>query len=89
MSHQGALTSDAIDAIARGVGIDVARMRRDMREASIDQTIEDMHDLAARAGGQGTPFFMINGAAVAGFAPDQLNRAIEEAARTARRAPER
>ncbi len=81
MSHQGALDSATIDRIAEQAGVDVARMRRDMADEAITTTIQDGHQMAASAGGRGTPFFMINGRAVAGF--DQAGLAAALAAATA------
>ena len=89
MSHQGALDSAAIDQIATSVGVDVARMRRDMTDEGISQTIQDGHQRAAAAGGRGTPFFMINGRAVSGFDQPGLAAALSAATDEVRATRER
>jgi protein-disulfide isomerase len=79
MSHQGALDSAVIDQIAASAGVDVSRMRRDMTDEAISQTIQDAHQMAAEAGGRGTPFFMINGRPVSGFDQPGLAAALSAA----------
>lgn len=81
MGHQGALSSERIDQIARQSGVDVARMRRDMRDPEVDRLIEDAHAMARDAGGQGTPFFLVNGEPVYGFDPARLDALVRAALR--------
>lgn len=83
MAHRGDLNGAAIDTIARGIGIDVARMRRDMADPAIDEIIENNHRLARESGVNGTPTFLINGQAAPRFDPADLRNRINEAARAA------
>lgn len=84
MSHQGPLDRPTIDQLATGVGLDVARMRRDMADPDVEDFIADAHDLAASVGGRGTPLFVINGRMIPGFDEASLNEALQEAAAEAR-----
>lgn len=83
MAHRGELNSEAIDALARRVGIDVARMRRDMADPAIDAIIENNHRLAQESGINATPTFLINGVPVPRFDPALMRERINEAARGA------
>ncbi len=84
MSHQGPLDAPTIDRLAQGVGLDIARMRRDMASPEVEDMIADAHDLAARVGGQGTPLFVINGRMIPGFDQRSLDEALRDAAEEAR-----
>lgn len=87
MSYRGELTPENIDRLARQSGIDVARMRRAMQSAAINQLIDDNLNLATDLSVTGTPGFIINGELVSGFDRDGLEARIREAAREARSAP--
>jgi protein-disulfide isomerase len=89
MNHQGPLDAATIDRIAASAGVDVARMRRDMADPAIATLIQDGHQMAANAGGRGTPFFMINGRAVAGFDQTGLAAALSAATDEVRAARQR
>lgn len=53
------LDSDAIYDIAAGQGIDVARLKEDMKSAEVDQVITKNHELAEKIGVDGTPAFIV------------------------------
>lgn len=78
MKHQGPLTTEAINDIARRNGVDVARMRRDMTSAEVGSHLAANLDRARKLRVEGTPAFKINGVAVPGFSPTELERTIEE-----------
>jgi protein-disulfide isomerase len=84
MANSRELNSARIDELARSVGVDVTRMRRDMRDPAIDALFADVHQMASDAGGAGTPFFLINGTPVSGFDRPGLDAALESAARATR-----
>ncbi|MGE0594762.1 MAG: thioredoxin domain-containing protein [Hyphomonadaceae bacterium] len=91
MAFQGDLTGERIDEIARGAGIDVARMRRAMLDpttsAQIDALLEENRGLALDIAGErgpATPLFMINGEIIPGFRREELDERVREAAREAR-----
>jgi protein-disulfide isomerase len=76
MVSKSELNSKDIDAIAKSVGIDVARMRRDMNDPNIMALLQADHDLAAAEKIDGTPAYMINGTWYRGFAPDDMDKAL-------------
>lgn len=79
------LSSDAIDRIARSVGIDVPRMRRAMGSEDITRLLEDNRGHALDLSpNPATPLFMINGEMVQGFNQEQLERRLREATQEAR-----
>ncbi|MBL8548070.1 MAG: DsbA family protein [Hyphomonadaceae bacterium] len=90
--HQGLMShpldremdSAAIDAIARRVGIDVARMRRDMEDPAITRTLEQNRAHAIDYNITGTPGFVINGELIPGFNRPVLEARLREAARESR-----
>lgn len=85
MSSRGELTSEAIDAIARDVGIDVPRMRRAMESEAVNAAIQDNHERAYEYSIQGTPGFVINGEVVpGGFNRERLEERLRQATREAR-----
>jgi protein-disulfide isomerase len=76
MISKSELSSKDIDAIAKSVGLDVARLRRDMNDPNIMALLQADHDLAAAEKIDGTPAFMINGTWYRGFAPDDMDKAL-------------
>ncbi|HXM00764.1 MAG TPA: thioredoxin domain-containing protein [Rhizomicrobium sp.] len=61
MGEDGAITEDAIYAAARKVGLDVAKLKADMADSSVDLAVARAHTLAEAAKVDGTPAFIING----------------------------
>lgn len=81
MGTRGQITSQRIDQVAKSVGMDVARLRRDMQDPAIDKAISDNHDIASAVGVSGTPSFMLNGRLMQFGGQDDLNAALKEATR--------
>jgi protein-disulfide isomerase len=80
MSHQGKLDDDAIYAIAGSVGLDVDRLKTDMKSPAIDQTLERNADLAEKLDVTGTPAFVVGNAFVPGAVDlDELKRLVASA----------
>ncbi len=84
MVYQGELDSQAIDRLARGAGIDVARMRRAMESPEIATLLQDNRARAVEYDIDGTPGFVINGELVSGFDRERLDARLREVAREAR-----
>ncbi len=61
MSHRGGLDEAAIFGVARDVGLDLARLRRDMADPRLEAAIEANLKLARAIGVQGTPTFIVDG----------------------------
>ena len=68
MGASGGLTEDATMAmaIAGRVGLDVARLRRDMADSAIEAYLDETHRLAEALGITGTPVFVIGDTLVPG-----------------------
>jgi protein-disulfide isomerase len=84
MEFRGELTPEAIDAVARDVGIDVPRMRRAMANTDITTLLEDNRGHAIDYDISGTPGFIINGELIPGFNRARLDERLRAAAREAR-----
>jgi protein-disulfide isomerase len=59
MGYRGRLTEAAIPDIARGIGLDPARLEKDMKDTEIDTILEDARALGESLGLTGTPAFVI------------------------------
>lgn len=79
MNFRGDLTSAQIDQIARSVGIDVVRMRRDMEDPELIQHLMDNRALAVDMDNTATPLFIINGEIIPGFDRERLNARLRAA----------
>ena len=66
MGAPGQLTEDRIVEIAGGAGLDVERLRRDMKDPAIEAYLDETRELAAAIGIRGTPAFVIGGELVRG-----------------------
>jgi protein-disulfide isomerase len=75
----GPISDERIDAIARELGLDVERLRADMRSEDVTGYVADMRALGADLGVTGTPFFIINGDVVPGADIATLDRLLAEA----------
>jgi len=76
-SNSGFKTAD-IDKVAKSVGVDVTKMRADMRSTDIQKQLAEMKGLARELNVTGTPAFFIGDRPVPGGAnQDALNALIE------------
>ncbi len=60
MSDRSKLADADIDRIAESVGVDVEKMREDMKSEAIEQAIEDNRSLAQKIQAGSTPTFIVN-----------------------------
>lgn len=80
MAHTGAFDGAALEGLAKRAGLDVQRLRRDMRDPAVDNLLRANHAHAAALQVSGTPAFFINGKPVGeGFNPAALQAALREA----------
>lgn len=74
MGNRGALDRATIERLAKGAGLDVARLRKDMDDPAIDALLRANHERAASLRFSGTPSFLINGQSLNGFDQAELDR---------------
>jgi protein-disulfide isomerase len=79
MGVKGKMTSKSIDDAARKVGMDVARLRRDMRDPAIEKLFADNLAMGQKWGVSGTPAFMVNGQFTHGADFAELDRMLRPA----------
>jgi protein-disulfide isomerase len=72
MGEDDAITEDAIYADARKVGLDVAKLKTDMADSSVDLAVARAHTLSEAAKVDGTPAFIINGKMREGALNDKI-----------------
>ncbi|MBV9904322.1 MAG: DsbA family protein, partial [Alphaproteobacteria bacterium] len=70
MDEEGLATANTVYAIAARVGIDVAKLKADMADKSVDDAINIAHKLALKTKIDGTPTFIFNGKVRAGAVHD-------------------
>ncbi|MFM7066354.1 MAG: DsbA family protein, partial [Gammaproteobacteria bacterium] len=79
MALEEPLTEEVLYRVAGQVGIDVARLKQDMKDEAVDQVIADNHDLADRLGIEGTPNFIIGTQLLQGMVPyETLTQSVEK-----------
>ncbi len=74
-----ALKQDKVDQMARDIGLDMERYRRDVTSPETAQVIRDDQAQAAKLGANGTPHFFINGARVSGALPFETFKTVIDA----------
>ncbi len=80
MGHKGALTEDAIMKTAKDVGLDIARLEKDMKSDDIQKVIQRNEDLGKELQVNGTPALVIGTTFVPGaISKDELKKLITEA----------
>jgi protein-disulfide isomerase len=61
MGQEGEVDENTVYAVARNTGLDVNKLKADMASASVDRTLAAGRTLAAAAGIDGTPAFIVDG----------------------------
>ena len=80
MTTRAELTEQHVFALAKEVGLDLARLRRDIAAPEIDSIIRNNYHLAAALGINGTPGFVIGDNIIPGFLNrERLAIAVDEA----------
>lgn len=78
-SHEGKVTKESVDEIATKVGIDLAKLKEDMKDPAIAKELADTHALAQSLAINGTPAFIVDDKVSPGYLPaDGLTAMIEE-----------
>jgi protein-disulfide isomerase len=79
LSHEGKLRAADVDEIAKDVGLDLKRLKADMKSPKILQILQRNHQLAQALAISGTPAFVIDTTLVPGYLPkDGLMATIRE-----------
>ena len=73
------LDDTTIMRVLRENGVDVEKAVQTGTSAQANDMLEDARELARTSGVSGTPAFVIGDRVVAGFMPDEIEKAIEEA----------
>jgi protein-disulfide isomerase len=80
MAYPNNLTEEVIFALARQVGLDVAKLKDDMKAPEVEALIEKTHKLAQDLGINGTPGFIIGDQIIPGaVSADEFKKRIAEA----------
>jgi protein-disulfide isomerase len=78
LMHAGDLSNENIEKIAKSVGLNIDRMKKDMESAEFQRHFENVYRESEAAGVEGTPGFFINGEFVNGFNEAALERILKE-----------
>ncbi len=78
MQHNGPVTSDTVFKVAGKIGLDIEKLKADMKSPEVNELIEKNLQLGTSMGVQGTPAFFIGDEAIPG-APDELKKIVEAA----------
>ncbi|MDE1174653.1 MAG: DsbA family protein [Parvibaculaceae bacterium] len=80
LHRKGPLTDDIIFTVARDNGIDVAKLKKDMEDPSVMDTIKGNYELARTLQVDGTPAFIIGNELVPGaIGADEMRKHIDAA----------
>ncbi len=80
MAYPNNLNDDVIFALARQVGLDVNKLKEDMKSPEVQALIEKTHKLAQDLGINGTPGFVIGDQIIPGaVGADELKKRVAEA----------
>jgi protein-disulfide isomerase len=77
--RQGTTTRKGLESIARSVGLDVGRLRRELDGRTHERRVSDDDALAQRLGVSGTPTFFVNGRPIVGALPASAFRPLIDA----------
>jgi protein-disulfide isomerase len=78
-AHEGQITDQVVLEIAKGQGLDIAKLTEDMKDQKILNTISTNYDLAKTLKLNGTPAFIVDDKVFPGYLPlDALESAIAE-----------
>lgn len=78
MASRSDFSDEAIDNVARGIGVDVTKMRKDMEDEELIAQLGDIRNEAITLGAEATPTFFINGRVVSGWDQRTLDSMVKE-----------
>ena len=77
LESQGQANEASALRVAEKIGLDMARLKKDMASPEVKKEIEDTRQLATKMGIQGTPHFIIGDRIIAG-APENLTEMLNK-----------
>lgn len=78
-AHEGKVTKEVVDEIAKEKGLDVEKMKADMKSPEVAQAIAQNHEIAQKLAINGTPAFIVDEKVSPGYLPaDGLEAMILE-----------
>lgn len=77
MNNRGLLDATRIDELAATAGVDVAKMREDMKSPEINGMLAQYSAMARSIGVSGTPAFLVNGSLVSGADMERVEGLVE------------
>jgi len=78
MSAAGVLTEDRIFAIAQEVGLDVEKLKADMKSEKTGKILDAHHSFAEKVGFDGTPGLIVGDKAMTGWSEELIKQYIAE-----------
>lgn len=85
ISYKGPLNEQAINTVAKGVGLNVEKLQEDMKDPELDKIIDRNHDLAKELGITGTPALIVGDTFVGGaIGKERLTALIADARKAAK-----
>src|SRR5262245_33755524 len=79
MAYPNNLTDEVIFALARQVGLDLVKLKEDMKSPEVQALIDKTNKLAQDLGINGTPGFIIGDQIIPGaISPDEMKKKIDE-----------
>lgn len=80
MKHQGQKDEKVLESLAKEIGLDVEKLKKDADSSKVQKELEENKQIASQIGVRGTPAFIIGDSITPGFIPlDQMQRLIEQA----------
>ena len=87
MTNKGQFTEESVLEIAKTVGLNTEKLKKDMADPKVDAILKANHDLAQMLGFQGTPTFVIGDKLLPGAMPyEKLTATIAEVREAAKAA---
>ena len=86
LESQGQANEASALRVAEKVGLDMAKLKKDMASAEVEKEIDDTRALAAKLGIQGTPHFMVADRIIPGAPENLLEQMTSWSPRCARKA---
>jgi len=79
MQDRSSFNKSDIDRVANSIGLDIEKMREDMKSPALEKTLDDTRELAQKIGANSTPTFIIGDELFAGLDLERIERLISEA----------